>query len=75
MDCFTGEVIGHYMGYSCRNSSVKMVMEFAFHDKGAENIRNLRIRSNNGSQFIEGMVEEYLSSVDIPHEGIHPATP
>ena len=75
MDCFTREEIGHYMGYSCRKDHVRMVMEFAFHDRGSDNIRNLRIRSDNGSQFIARMTGDYLSSVNIPHERIHPATP
>lgn len=75
MDCFTREEIGHYVGYSCRKDHVRMVMEFAFHDRGSGNIGNLRIRSDNGSQFIAKMVGEYLSSVNIPHERIHPATP
>lgn len=66
MDCFTQEEVGHYLGYSCRNNNVKSVMEFTFQYRGAENIENLRIRSDNSSQFIAVMVEECLSSVDIP---------
>ena len=75
MDCFTREEIGHYIGYSCRKDHVRMVTEFAFHDRGSDNIRNLRIRSDNGSQFIARMTGDYLSSVYIPHERIHSATP
>lgn len=59
MGCFTREEIGHYIGYSCRRYHVRMVMEFAFHDRGSENLRNLRIRSDNSSQFIAKMVGEY----------------
>lgn len=52
-----------------------MFMEGEFHDRGSEKIMNLRIRSDNGSPFISRMIEEYLSSIDISHERIHPATP
>ena len=56
MDCFTLEEIGHYFGYSCRKDHVRMVMEFSFHDRGSENIKNLRIRSDNDSQYITRIV-------------------
>ena len=75
MDCFTREEIGHCIGYSCREDHVRMVMEFSLHNRESENIRNLRIRSDNGSQFIAKMVWGYLSYVNILYERIHPATP
>ena len=75
MDCFTWEEIDRYIGYPCRKDQVRIVMEGEFHDRGSDNIRNLRIRSDNRSQFIARMTGDYLSSVNIPHERIHPATP
>lgn len=74
MNCFTREEIGHYVGYSCRKNNVKIVTKFPFHERGTENIKNLRIRSDDDSQSIAGTVEEYLSSVDISHEAINPVT-
>lgn len=75
MDYFTRVEIGHYIVYSSRNDHVRMVMKFSLHDRRSENISNLRISSDNGSQFIANMDGEYLYSVNIKHERIHPAAP
>lgn len=75
LDCFTREEVGHYLGYSCRKDQVKMIMEFAFHDRSIPAIGKVRIRSDNGSQFTARLVAEYLGSMEIQHERIHPATP
>lgn len=51
-----------------------MGMKFSFRDGKSEEIRNLGIRSDNGSRFITGVVNNYLSSLSIPNKIIHPAT-
>ena len=75
MDCFTREVVGKYLGYHCTSYDVKMAMDFAFLDRGVHAISGVRIRSDNGTQFVSRMVELFLSSQSIEHERIHPATP
>ena len=75
MDCFSREVVGKYIGYHCTSQDVKMAMDFAFLDRGIHAISGVRIRSDNGTQFVSRMVELFLSSLSVPHERIHPATP
>ena len=58
IDCFTREVVGKYIGYHCTSQDVKRTMDFAFLDRG---ISGVRIRSDNGTQFVSRMVE--LSSL------------
>ena len=50
-------------------------MDFTFLDRGIERISHVRIRSDNGTQFVSRTVELFLSSSSIDHERIHPATP
>ncbi len=75
MDCFTREVVGKYLGYHCTSYDVKMAMDFAFLDRGVREISKVRIRSDNGTQFVSRTVELFLSSLSVPHERIHSATP
>ena len=75
IDCCTREVVGKYIGYHCTSQDVKMAIDFAFLDRGIMQIRNVRIKSDNGTQFVSRIVELFLSSCNIAHERIHPATP
>jgi putative transposase len=75
IDCFTREVVGKYLGYHCTSDDVKKAIDFAFLDPGIERISHVRIRSDNGTQFVSRTVELFLSSSKIDHERIHPATP
>ncbi len=75
LDCFTREVVGKYMGFHCTSQGVKMAIDFAFLARGIVQIKNVRIRSDNGTQFVSRIVELFLSSCNIAHERIHPATP
>ena len=75
IDCYTREVVGKYMGYHCSSQNVKMAIDFAFLDRGIMQINKVRIRSDNGTQFVSRIVELFLSSCNIAHERIHPATP
>ena len=75
IDCFTREVVGKHLGYHCTSHDVKKAMDFAFLDRGLEAISGVRIRSDNGTQFVSRIVELSLSSSGIEHERIHPATP
>ncbi len=75
IDCYTREVVGHYLGYHCTGKDVKETMASAFDRRGLENISGVRMRSDNGTQFICNTVENFLSMMNIPHERIHPATP
>ena len=52
-----------------------MWVNFAFPDRGIERISHVRIRSENCTQFVSRTVELFLSSSNIDHERIHPATP
>jgi putative transposase len=75
IDCYSREVVGHYIGYHCTGNDVKETMMIAFDQRGLENISGVRMRSDNGTQFICNIVENFLSTMNIPHERIHPATP
>jgi putative transposase len=75
IDCYTREVVGKHIGYHCTSQDVKMAIDFAFLDRGIMQIKNVRIRSDNGTQFVSRIVELFLSSCNIAHERIHPATP
>ncbi|EQD75615.1 transposase [mine drainage metagenome] len=75
IDCYSREVVGHYFGYHCTGNNVRETMASAFDRRGLENISGIRMRSDNGTQFICNTVENFLSMMNIPHERIHPATP
>ena len=75
IDCYTREVVGHYLGYHCTGSDVKETMVLALDRRGPENISAIRMRRDNGTQFICKTVEDFLSMMNISHERIHPATP
>ncbi len=75
IDCYSREVVGHYLGYHCTGNDVKETMITAFDQRGLDNISGIRMRSDNGTQFICNTVENFLSMMNIPHERIHPATP
>lgn len=47
----------------------------AFGQRGLNNISGIRMKSENGTQFICNTVENFLSMMNIYHERIHPATP
>ena len=52
-----------------------MAIDFAFLDRGIMQIKNVRIRSDNVNRHVSRIVELFLSSCNIAHERIHPATP
>jgi len=54
---------------------VKDTMMIAFDQRGLDSISGIRMRSGNGTRFICNTVENFLSTMNIPHERIHPATP
>ena len=69
------EVAGYYLGYHCTGNDVKNTRMEAFDKRGLNNISGIKMRSDNGTQFICNIVESFLSMMNIPHERIHPATP
>ncbi|KQB35121.1 DDE-type integrase/transposase/recombinase [Acidiplasma aeolicum] len=75
IDCYTREVVGHYLGCHCTGNDVKNTMINAFDKRGINNISGIKMRSDNGTQFICNIVEAFLSMMNIYHERIHPATP
>ncbi|EQD32397.1 integrase, catalytic region, partial [mine drainage metagenome] len=75
IDCFSREVVGKYLGYHCTSQDVKKTIDFSFLERGIQAISRVRIRSDNGTQFVSRIVELFLSSSQIEHERIHPATP
>ena len=68
------EVVGKHIGYHCSFQKVKMAIDFAFLDRGLIQIKNVRIRSDNVTRHVSRIVELFLSSCNIAHERIHPAT-
>ena len=75
IDCYTKEVVEKYIGYHCSSQKMKMAIDFAFLDRGIMQIKNVRIRSDNVTRHVSRIVELFLSTRNIAHERIHPATP
>ncbi len=76
MDCFTREVVGNHFGYSCKKEDVVRLIGEALGMKNLKEVPGrLRIRSDNGSQFIAKRVESYLEELGIEHERTHPRSP
>ena len=73
IDCYSVEIVGHYIGYYGNGSDVKETMMIAFDERVLDNISGIRMRSDNGTQFICNTVEKFISMMNIPHERIHHA--
>ena len=50
-------------------------MMIAFDQRGLDSISGIRMRSDNGAQFICNTVEKSLSMMNIPHDRMHSAKP
>ena len=75
IDLYSKEVVGNYFWYHCTGNDVKETIILALDRGGMENISAIRMRSDSGTQFICNTIENFLSTMNIPHERIHPATP
>ena len=51
-----------------------MAIDFAFLARGIMQIKDVRIRSDNVTRHVSRIVELFLSTRNIAHERIHPAT-
>ena len=49
IDCYSREIVGHYIGYHCTGRDVKETMMIAFDKRGLESVSGIRMRSNNGT--------------------------
>jgi hypothetical protein len=68
------------LGYSMRSGNIAaLVGKFIEHPVVAQYLKNhsiiVKIRTDNGPQFIARMLAEELNKLDIKHEFIHPGTP
>ena len=68
-------MLGYYFRCHCTGNDLKEIMMAALDRRGLENLSRKRMRSDKGTQFICDTVENFLSTMNIPHERIHPATP
>ncbi len=70
------EVISYTKGKHCLKEDVKRIVDEAIKVRNISltNIK-LRIRSDNGCQFISSLVREYLEAIGIEQEYIHIAEP
>ena len=75
IDCYTREVVGKYIGYHCSSLNPNIAIDFSFLDRGIMQKKNVHIRSDNFTRHVSRIVELFLSSCNIAHERIHPATP
>ena len=60
---------------NCYFLNVTMAIDFVFLDRGIMQIKNVYIKRDNGIQLDSRIVELFLSTRNIAHERIHPATP
>jgi putative transposase len=76
IDCFTREDLAYHFGRHCLKEDVLRVLEEAckMRNISFSNVL-LRVRSDNGSQFISRLVKSYLESIGIEQEHIDVATP
>ena len=49
IDCYSREIVGHYIGYHCTGRDVKETMMIAFDKRSLEIVSRIRMRSNNGT--------------------------
>ena len=49
IDCYSREIVDHYIGYHCTDRDVKETMMIAFDKRGLESVSGIRMRSNNGT--------------------------
>jgi len=76
IDCFTREVLAYHFGRHCLKEDVLRVIGEACRLRGINSPNVLlRVRSDNGSQFISRLVKNYLESIGIEQEHINIATP
>ena len=74
VNCFTWEVVGKHLGYRCTSCDEGEAMDLTFRDRRIDIISRVRIRSDNGTQFVSRIVELFLSSSNIDFDRIYPAT-
>ena len=74
-DCYTREIVGFFIGYHCTGSDVSAAIARALDKRGITEITAVRLRSDNGTQFVCSRVEQLLDLMHIEHERIHPQTP
>ena len=74
-DCCTREIVGFFMGRHCTGSDVRAAITRALDERGITEIAAVRLRSDNGTQFVCSKVERLLDLMHIEHERIHPQTP
>ncbi len=74
-DCFCREIVGYFIGHHCTGSDASGAIAEAFHTRGITEISAVRLRSDNGTQFVCSKVERLLDMMRIKHERIHPQTP
>jgi len=70
IDCYTRGVLDPYLGYHYTGNDVKNTMMGALYKRGINNISGIKMRSNDGTQFISNIVESFLSMTNIYHEKI-----
>jgi putative transposase len=72
LDVFTRKNLGQVLWWSMRKENVIWLLQVVL---GQRNTKEITIRTDNGSQFIAGLVREYLKSMEVDQEFTHVATP
>ena len=73
-NCYTREIVGFSIGHHCTGSDVSAAIAMAFDERGITEITAVKLRSDNGTQFVCSRVEQLLDLMHIEHERIHPQT-
>lgn len=69
------EIVGLFMGHHCTGSYVSAAIARTFDEREIMEIAAMRLRSDNGAQFVYSKVERLMSLMQIEHECIHPQSP
>ena len=72
LDVFTRKNLGQVIWWNMSKGNVICLLQMVLQQ---HKTKEITIRTDNGSQFIAGLVREYLKSEEVEHEFTHVATP
>lgn len=75
IDVFTKEIVGYYIGLTCKGLNLKQTFEAALKSKNLGYDSKLVIRSDRGSQMTSNMFRGYIEDTGMEHEYTPPRDP
>lgn len=75
IDVFDKTVIEYYLGLNCKATDISLLLKNAYKKREITNASNLKIRTDNGTQFVSKKFKETCDELGLYHERIPNATP